>query len=95
MILLVSSINNVLNTIGLNVTGSVILLALLILVFFGILMFVSNIPSSFILIVFSLLIIGMNAIWGGAVLHILAILVALVLGTTVGLFIIKLFNKGV
>jgi len=93
MIYLVSSISNVLESIGVGVTGSIVLLALLIISFFVLLMFINNIPGSFIIIVFSILIISMNVIWGGTVLNILAIIVAMVLGVSAGLFMIKLFSS--
>lgn len=93
MIFLVTPINSVLQSIGISFTGSIILLSLLILIFFGLLMFISNIPSQFILVVFSILIIGMNAIWGGSVLRILSIITAIIFGTVIGLFIIKFFSN--
>lgn len=93
MIFLIYSISNILESIGMSLTGSVSLLALFILAFFSLLMFISNIPASYVLVVLGVLVIGMNAVWGGTVLHILAILVALILGTTVGLFMIRFFNN--
>ena len=93
MIILETSINSLLQHIGIGITGSIVLFALLLIGFFALLMFVTNMPTQFILIVTSILIIGMNAIWGGLVLNILSIIIALIYGVIVGLFIIKLFSS--
>jgi membrane protein DedA with SNARE-associated domain len=93
IILATTSINSLLNSIGIGVFGSVGLFALALLLGVGLLMFVSNIPASFILVVMGLLVITMNAIWGGTVLNILAIIFAIIMGVIVGKFILHLFSS--
>lgn len=93
MIFMLTSISNLLNSIGIGVTGSVTLFAFIILIGLAILMFVSNIPSTFILISLSILITGMYFVWGGAVLHILAVLIGIITGAAIGIYIIKFFSS--
>jgi hypothetical protein len=92
-ILAVQSLGNVLTQMGFGLTGSMVLFAFILLIGIALLMFISNIPSSFILIVVSILSVGMFTIWGGSELRIIAVLVAVILGATIGMFLLKFFSK--
>jgi len=92
-ILAVQSLGNVLTQMGFGLTGSMVLFAFILLIGIALLMFISNIPSSFILIVVSILSVGMFTIWGGSELRIIAVLVAVILGATIGMFLLKFFSE--
>jgi membrane protein DedA with SNARE-associated domain len=91
--LAVQSLGTILEQMGIGMTGSIVLFAFVILIGIALLMFISNIPSSFILIAVSILSVSMFTIWGGAELKIIATIVAVVLGATIGMFLLKFFSK--
>jgi len=94
MILLATTgLGSILESMGIGMTGSMVFFALLILVVIALLMFTSNIPSSFILVATSILSVSMFTIWGGSELKTIAIIVTIIMGATIGMFILKFFSR--
>lgn len=93
MFLATQSLGNVLESMGIGMTGSMVLFSLFILVVIALLMFTSNIPSSFVLVVMGILSVSMFTVWGGQELKTLAIFVAIIFGATIGMFILKFFSR--
>lgn len=93
MFLATQSLGNVLESMGIGMTGSMVLFSLFILVVIALLMFTSNIPSPFVLVVMGILSVSMFTVWGGQELKTLAIFVAIIFGATIGMFILKFFSR--
>jgi len=93
MFLATQSLGNVLESMGIGMTGSMVLFSLFILVVIALLMFTSNIPSTFVLVVMGILSVSMFTVWGGQELKTLAIFVAIIFGATIGMFILKFFSR--
>jgi len=93
MFLATQSIGSVLESMGIGMTGSMVLFSFFILVVIALLMFTSNIPSTFILIAMSILAVSMFTVWGGQELKTIAVFVAIIFGATIGMFILKFFSR--
>lgn len=93
MFLATQSLGNVLESMGVGMTGSMVLFSFILLIIIALLMFTSNIPSTFILVAMAILSVSMFTVWGGQELKTVAVLVAIIFGATIGMFILKFFSR--
>jgi hypothetical protein len=92
MIILVQTMENLLNSIGISAFGSTLLFGLAIIIAFILLMLLLAIPTPFILVVVSLLGIGVSSFFGDNGLRIIWTVISVALGVIAGLLILKFFN---
>jgi hypothetical protein len=92
MIVLVQSMQNLLNSIGISAFGSSLMFGLAIIIAFFVLMLLLGVPTPFILVVISILGIGVSSFFGDNGLRIIWTVISVVLGVIAGLFILRFFS---
>lgn len=92
MMFLVSSMENLLNSLGPSMFGSTVLFGLAIIIFFGIFMLLLGIPLQFMLLALSILGIGIGSYYGNTELRIVWTIISVILGVISGILILKFFN---
>jgi len=92
-IILTQSIGNLFNNLGSSILGSYDLLGLFIIILLLVLMYIMEIPPLFILGSLSICVVILNVVWGGVFTK-LATVGAIIFGTLMALFIVRLFTEG-